>query len=200
MKEMGLLSSPLVKILGGHGVICYYCFLFFVSNHPSELETQLDLAEVHSGAPSRSPQVSLPFCFIGHKVKNKTIPFQLFHLLVFAPAPGVPEEMPEQEPHLVGKGQPHLGVSGCVSLAQGKFNQQEGCDPKKAALKVNFYCFFFLLLLYLFPNVFLARVIEVIATVPKETNKKKLKKKREHGISGLFTEFCRITKWKTKDG
>lgn len=64
------------------------------------------------------------------------------------------------------------------ALAQGKFNQQEGCDPKKAALKVNFYVF--LLLLYLFPNVFLARVIEVIATVPKETkqNKKEIKKKR----------------------
>lgn len=40
---------------------------------------------------------------------------------------------------------------------------------------------------------FLARVTEVRSTVPKET-----KKRREHGISGLFTEFCRITKWKTR--
>lgn len=34
MKEMGLLSSPLVKILRGHGVICYYCFLFLFPTTP----------------------------------------------------------------------------------------------------------------------------------------------------------------------
>lgn len=131
---MGLLSSPLVKVLGGHGVICYYCFLFFVSSHPSELETALHLPEVHPGGPRRSPQASSPFCFVGHNVKNnKTIPLELFNLLLPArlvPALGVPGAL--QEPHLCEEGTPLtwdlLGVS---ALAQRQLNPQEGCDPKK---------------------------------------------------------------------
>lgn len=144
MKEMGLLSSPLVKILGGHGVICYYCFLFFVSNHPSELETELDLAEVHSGGPSRSPQVSLPFCFIGHKVKNKTIPFQLFDLLVFVPALGVPEEMPEQEPHLWEEGTVPPGSYWVCQPCSGQVQPtRRRLWSKKSSFKSQLLCLFF---------------------------------------------------------
>lgn len=47
------------------------------------------------------------------------------------------------------------------------------------------------LLLPYFLTYFLAHVIEVISNVPKETKKKSM------AISGLFTEFCRVTKWKT---
>lgn len=161
---MGLLSSPLVKILGGHGVICYYCFLFFcvcVSNHPSELETGLDLAEVRSGAPRRSPQGLLTFLL--HRTqreKNKTLPSRLFHLLFSprsAPALGVPEEMQEQEPRQCEEGTSSPGTHWvCQCLPRASSTHRKVVIPKKKKkssfesqlLRFRFFTTVFYLLTY----------------------------------------------------
>lgn len=175
---MGLLSSPPVKILGGHGVICYYCFLFLCvfqttpqSWRPNSTWQRCIL--VLQGGPLK---VSSPFCFTGHNVKKiKLFPHSSFscsfplvlHLLL-----EYLKRCRSRSHTCVRKGRAHLGLTGCVSACPGQV-QPTGrlwSQKKKAALKVNFYIFLFLLL-YLSPNLFLARVIEVIATVPKETNK-----------------------------
>lgn len=78
----------------------------------------------------------------------------------------------------VRKGCSHLGATGCASACSGQVQPTGRLWSKKSSFKSQRLCFL-ILLLYLFPNVFLAHVIEVIATVPKERNKQKnLKKER----------------------